>query len=296
MNYTIAQESRIGGRKINQDRVASLATEDAVLMIVADGMGGHLHGEVAAQIAIDTITGRFRSEAKTRLADVAAFLAGALQQAHETIVRYTTRCHIPAGAAPRTTCIACVVQDGQVTWAHAGDSRLYLIHRQPEGPARVARTRDHSIVQNMIDAGSLSHAEAATHPLRNRVFSCLGGHETPRIELSSAILLHDGDLIALCSDGAWAPLGDTLATELGRAPLIRSVPRALDVAERAAGPGADNLTLIAMRWEAPVALTEAPSDASFGDTYIGQAPLSDGEIERAIAELRRRPLNSNGTS
>lgn len=296
MKYTIAQESRIGGRKINQDRVASLATEDAVLMIVADGMGGHLHGEVAAQIAIDTVTRRFRSEAKTRLADVAAFLAGTLQQAHEAIVRYTIRCRIPADAAPRTTCIACVVQDGQVNWAHAGDSRLYLIHRQPEGPARIARTRDHSIVQNMVDAGSLSHAEAATHPLRNRVFSCLGGHEAPRIELSATVLLQDGDLIALCTDGAWGPLGDTLATELGRAPLARSVPRVLDAAERAAGSGADNLTLIAMRWEAAPAVAKTPSDKSFCDTYIGQAPVSDGEIERAIAELRRRPSNSNGTS
>ena len=295
MNYTIAQESRIGGRKINQDRVASVATEDAVLMIVADGMGGHLHGEVAAQIAIDTATGRFRSEAKTRLADVATFLAATLQQAHEAIVRYTTERRIPPHAAPRTTCIACVVQDGQARWAHAGDSRLYLIHRQPEGPARVGRTRDHSVVQRMIDVGSLSHAEAATHPLRNRVFSCLGGDEAPRIELSSAIPLQDDDVIALCSDGAWSPLGDKLATELGRAPLTRSVPHVLDAAERAAGPGADNLTLIAMRWEAPPAVVETPSDASFCDTYIGQAPLSDGEIERAIAELRRRPSNSNGT-
>ncbi|MCX7150772.1 MAG: protein phosphatase 2C domain-containing protein [Rhodocyclales bacterium] len=289
MNYTLAQESRIGGRKINQDRVASLATEDAVLMIVADGMGGHLQGEVAAQIAIDTVTGRFRSEAKTRLADAAGFLAATLQQAHETIVRYAAECRIPPHAAPRTTCIACVVQDGQANWAHAGDSRLYLIHRMSEGPARVARTRDHSIVQRMIDAGSLNHAEAATHPLRNRVFSCLGGDEAPHIELSSAILLQDGDIIALCTDGAWSPLGDTLVTELGRAPLTSSVPHLLDAAERAAGPGADNLTLIAMRWE-------APSAPSFCDTYIGQAPLSDAEVERAIAEIRRRPPNSNGAS
>ncbi|MDO8788603.1 MAG: protein phosphatase 2C domain-containing protein [Sulfuritalea sp.] len=290
MNYTLAQESRIGGRKINQDRVASVATEDAVLMIVADGMGGHLHGEVAAQIAIDTVTGRFHSEAKTRLADVAGFLAATLQQAHETIVRYATECRIPPHAAPRTTCIACVVQDGQANWAHAGDSRLYLIHHLSEGPARVARTRDHSIVQRMIDAGSLNHAEAATHPLRNRVFSCLGGDETPHIELSLAISLQDGDLIALCTDGTWVPLGDTLATELASAPLTRSVPHLLDVAERAAGPGGDNLTLIAMRWEAPVAADKASSAPSFCDTYIGQAPISDDEIDRAIAQIRHRQL------
>ncbi|MCK9380913.1 MAG: protein phosphatase 2C domain-containing protein [Sulfuritalea sp.] len=294
MNYTIAQESRIGGRQINQDRVAWLSTADAVLMVVADGMGGHLQGEVAAQIVIDTLTERFRAEAKTRLADPARFLAATLQQAHETIVRYATECRIPSHAAPRTTCIACVVQDGKAVWAHAGDSRLYLIHRLAEGPARVAQTRDHSIVQRMIDAGSLSPADAATHPLRNRVFSCLGGDEAPQIEVSGAIPLHDGDLIALCTDGAWSPLGETLVTELGRAPVTRTVPHLLDAAEQAAGPGADNLTLIAMRWEAPAAVAEAPT---FCDTYIGQAPLSDEEIDRAITEIRRRiPHKANGAS
>jgi serine/threonine protein phosphatase PrpC len=89
----------------------------------------------------------------------------------------------------------------------------------------------------MVDAGSLSDAEAASHPLRNRVFSCLGGDEAPQIEVSRRVSLQDGDLIALCTDGAWSPLGETLVAELGRAPLNRSVPHLLDAAERAAGPG-----------------------------------------------------------
>ena len=297
MNYTIAQESRIGGRETNQDRAAWLATEDAALMVVADGMGGHLQGEVAAQIAIDTVTACFRGEAKTRLADPAGFLAAALHQAHQTIVRYAADCRIPPHAAPRTTCIACVVQDGQASWAHAGDSRLYLIHGHSEGQARVAHTRDHSVVQRMIDAGSISHAEAASHPLRHRVFSCLGGDVTPQIEVSPAVPLQDGDLIALCTDGAWLPLGDTLVTELGRAPLTSSVPHLLDAAEHAAGPGADNLTLIAMRWEAtdPAEIPRNLTPAAPPEPLA--APISDAEIERAIAEIRRRvPHPPNGAS
>ena len=142
MNYTIVQESRIGGREINQDRVAWLATPDAVLMVVADGMGGHLQGEVAAQIAIDTMIERFRAEAKTLLADPARFLVATLNQVHQAIVNYATECRIPPHAAPRTTCIACVVQNGQAIWAHAGDSRLYLIHgRAPERQRRRADPR-----------------------------------------------------------------------------------------------------------------------------------------------------------
>lgn len=278
--YSIAQESRIGGREVNQDRVASLATDEALLMVVADGMGGHLQGEVAAQLAVDVVVDRFRGEATPRLADPGAFLGAALHRAHATIVRYAADCRMPAHAAPRTTCIACVVQDGCARWAHAGDSRLYLIHERPAGPSRVARTRDHSVVQRMLDEGSISHAEAVGHPQRHRVFSCLGGDVAPHIELSEAIPLENGDLIALCTDGAWSPLGDRLVRELG-APLTTTVPRLLDAAERAAGPRADNLTLIALRWEA----------------VAGAAASHADEIGRAIAEIRRRhPHKPEGAS
>ena len=290
MNYTIAHDTRIGGREVNQDRAAWLATEKAVLMVVADGMGGHLQGEVAAQIAIDTLVERFRAEATPRLANPADFLAASLLLAHRTIVRYAADCRIPAHVAPRTTCIACVVQEGSASWAHAGDSRLYLIHQHPEGPAKVARTRDHSVVQRMVDEGSISAAEAIGHPLRNRVFSCLGGDAAPQIEVSAAIPLREGDLLALCTDGAWSPLGESLVAEIGRAPLTTTVPHLLDAAERAAGPGADNLTLIAMRWG-------APDPDAVGERKAREAPVSDVDLEQAIAQIRRRnPHNPNGAS
>jgi serine/threonine protein phosphatase PrpC len=297
MNFSIAQESRIGGREVNQDRAAWLATPDAVLMVVADGMGGHLQGEVAAQIAIDTFLERFRDEAKTLLADPARFLSGTLNQVHHTIVRYTAACGISSHAAPRTTCIACVVQNGQATWAHAGDSRLYLIHGNEQSTGGVVRTRDHSVVQRMVDDGMISGADAAGHPVRNRVFSCLGGAELPHIEVSPAVALDDGDLIALCTDGAWSPLGEALVSELRRSPLNASVPTVLDAAEEVAGPRADNLTLLVMRWEAP-----DPDSATLdGQRAVppGRAlpPISDEEIDRAVAEIRRRiPFNPNGAS
>ncbi len=299
MNYTIVQESRIGGREINQDRVAWLATADAVLMVVADGMGGHLHGEVAAQLAIDTMIGRFRGEAKTLLADPARFLVATLNQVHQTIVSYAAECRIPPHAAPRTTCIACVVQNGQASWAHAGDSRLYLIHGREQNANGVVRTRDHSVVQRMIDDGSLSHAEAAGHPWRNRVFSCLGGDAPPHIEVSPAVPLQDGDLIALCTDGAWSPLGEALVAGLRRAPLNlnTSVPNLLDAAERAAGPAADNLTLIAMRWGAPDPDTVTRDMSLAVPPERALAAISDEEMDRAVAEIRRRiPYNPNGAS
>lgn len=295
MNYSITQESRIGGRDINQDRATWLATDDTVLMIVADGMGGHLHGEVAAQLAIDIIGERFRREATPRLTDPSAFLANALRYAHESIVRHALACRISAHAAPRTTCIACIVQDGQATWAHAGDSRLYLVHGRAGERQRVLQTRDHSIVQRLVDDGMISREQAASHPMRNRVFSCLGGSSEPQIEVSEPVSLQDGDLIALCTDGTWSPLGDALVAALARDPLTSSVPGVLDAAERAAGPNADNLSLIAMRWVAPDPDGDTLNLRDDGTVPLPLQKISDDELERAVAEIRSRlPYTQNG--
>jgi serine/threonine protein phosphatase PrpC len=121
----------------------------------------------------------------------------------------------------------------------------------------------------------------------------------PHIEVSPAMTLRDGDLIALCTDGAWSPLGETLVAELGRASPDTTVPRLLDAAERAAGPGADNLTLITMRWEAhdPDADTNTLDRRPAEQKTATETPISDEDIENAIATIRRRiPLTPNGAS
>ena len=169
MKFTIFQESRVGRRRTNQDRVAYCYSREALLMILADGMGGHLHGEVAAQIAVQFVTQSFQREAKPSLPDVVLFLPRALSSAHHAILDYAFDKNLPD--APRTTVVACIVQDSQAYWAHAGDSRLYLLRRG--GVA--AQTRDHSRVQMMMDQGLLDAEGAAKHPSRNRIYSCLGG-------------------------------------------------------------------------------------------------------------------------
>ncbi|HLA35194.1 MAG TPA: protein phosphatase 2C domain-containing protein [Rhodocyclaceae bacterium] len=292
MIFSIAQDSRIGGRSVNQDRAAWYATSDAVLMIVADGMGGHLQGEVAAQIAVDTVTNYFRRVAKPRLLDSRRFLKAALNLAHESIVRYADECKIPAHVAPRTTCIACVVQNGMAHWAHAGDSRLYLIHgKGSTASTEAVHTRDHSMVQRLLDEGRLSPAEIATHPLRHHVFSCLGGDQPPQVDVADPVALADGDVIALCTDGLWAVVDEQLPRRLRWAPLDTTVPQLLDSAAAAAGESADNLTLIAMRWQAPDpdAITVCESLApSSGRVSADDLPISDDEIDQAVLEIQRR--------
>ncbi|AUM01100.1 MAG TPA: serine/threonine-protein phosphatase [Pseudothauera hydrothermalis] len=296
MKFTIYQESRVGRRKSNQDRIAYCYSRDALLLVLADGMGGHLHGEVAAQIAVQFITQAFQREALPLLHDPSMFLSRALANAHNAILDYAFDKDLPE--APRTTVVACVVQEGQAQWAHAGDSRLYLLR----GGRIIAQTRDHSRVQLMMDQGLLDAQSASRHPGRNRIYSCLGGSHPPQVEFSKPVALRDNDTLALCSDGLWGPLGDAgILLGLSDTFVQEAVPRLMDKAEQLAGAGCDNLSLIAVRWHddsAPLSAdsvstqTMAMNDfATKLDSFeLSRTPandieLTDDEIERAIAEI-----------
>jgi serine/threonine protein phosphatase PrpC len=244
MQFSIYQESRRGARRSNQDRIAYCYSKDALLMLVADGMGGHLHGEMAAQIAMQFITEAFRREAKTILPDPALFLRRSMTGAHHAIIGQAAEGGLPE--SPRTTCVACVVQDGSACWAHAGDSRLYHIR---DGRI-LAQTKDHSRVQQLIDQGRVREEAYAAHPERNRIFNCLGSAKPPQVDLSEVVPLHAGDTLMLCSDGLWGPLsGKMISGALQKSGIMQAVPELLDEAERRAGRECDNLSVIGLTWE-----------------------------------------------
>lgn len=244
MQFSIYQESRRGARRTNQDRIAHCYSKNALLMLVADGMGGHLHGAMAAQVAVDFITAAFRREAKSVLADPVRFLRRSIAGAHDAIIEHAAAAGLPE--APRTTCVACVVQNDAACWAHAGDSRLYHIR---EGRI-LAQTKDHSRVQQLIDQGRMREEAVAAHPERNLILNCLGSARMPQVELSEAVRLLPGDTLLLCSDGLWSPLSAKIISGavLNRA-IIEAVPALLDEAERRAGRECDNLSAIAVSWE-----------------------------------------------
>ena len=210
MKFTIYQESRPGKRPNNEDRIAYSYSRDALLMVVADGMGGHHHGEVAAQLAVQYLMDVFQREAKPTIADPFLFLQRGFNNAHEAIIDYSVAHAL--SDSPRTTCVACIVQDNIAYWAHAGDSRLYHLRR-----GRVeAVTRDHSRVQMLLDDGLINAAQAATHPDRNKIYTCLGGFDAPEIEFSRKTPLEAGDLLVLCTDGVWGGVsGESMAGLLG---------------------------------------------------------------------------------
>ena len=294
MRFTIFQESRVGKRKTNQDRVAYSYTRDALLLVLADGMGGHLYGEVAAQISVQFIAQSFQQEARPKVSDPVLFLSRVLSNAHHAILDYAFDKQL--SDVPRTTIVACLVQEGVAHWAHAGDSWLYMIRKNK----LAAQTRDHSRVQLMLDQGLLDAEAAAVHPGRNRIFSCLGGNHPPQIEFSRGVSLINGDVLAICSDGVWGPLdADTIVNTLADGRVMDGVPKLMNQAETLGGPQCDNMTLIAMTWhddqqeDIPdtVSTRTMPADAyttqmeGFGRSKRDQEDLSEDEIERAIREI-----------
>lgn len=298
MKFTIYQESRLGKRANNEDRLAHCYSRDALLMVVADGMGGHYYGEIAAQIAVQSLVESFQREATPAIADPFLFLQKAMINAHRAIIDFTDAHNLKD--SPRTTCVACIIQDNIAYWAHAGDSRLYLMR---DGKVLI-HTRDHSRVQLLKDQGVINEAQAAVHPDRNKVYSCLGGPKTPEIEFSRKTPLEAGDVLALCTDGLWGVIpGETMAVALKSDNLMQAVPMLLGQADIRGGPNADNLSIVAVRWEdsyreertgpSSVVSTQLMSrdtvttklDA-FGRNPSYKTELSEEEIERAIDEIR----------
>lgn len=244
MKFAIYQSSCIGGRKYNQDRVAYAYSNGALLLVLADGMGGHLHGELAAQMAVHAFVEAFGQAARSRVPEPEAFLREIMQRAHQDIIRYAREQKLAGN--PGTTCVAALVQDGQVYGAHAGDSRLYLLR----GREVVARTRDHSVVQQWADWGVIRPEEMKTHPDRNRITNCLGGAEDMfYVESLPVIPAQPGDVLLLCSDGLWGPLEDAeIAAEFIHAPLPETLEQLIRKALGREGPRADNTTAVAVRW------------------------------------------------
>ena len=292
MQFSVYQVSRKGGREKNEDRMGYCYTRDAGLFALADGMGGHPEGEVASQLALQTLSALFQREAKPQLADPLRFLHDAIIAGHHQLIRYAT------GRAlmdtPRTTIVACVIQGNAAYWAHCGDSRLYLVRNDK----LVARTRDHSYSE-------LQETLAQVVPIgdrvnRNVLFTCLGSPGKPVIDTAGPLLIEPGDRLMLCSDGLWGAVSDEVITDvLASHPISNAVPELVERALREAGERSDNVSVIAVEWEAAEDLDSRSgiSTLSIGDEVFASTiqagigsdgsadDLDDAEIERSIREI-----------
>ncbi|KUM03715.1 serine/threonine-protein phosphatase [Chromobacterium subtsugae] len=241
MKLSIFQESRIGGRSYNQDRLALAHSRDTVMLVVADGMGGHMRGEVAAQITVDLLSELFYQQAAPTLSYPNRFLVNAISSVHQVILEYAADHRLPD--VPSTTVVVAIIQQGQLYWCHVGDSRLYLL----DGQGMRLRSRDHSQVQRLIDQGLLSEEGAKTHPDRNKIYNCLGATSDPDIDIGERQEVGPGCSIVLCTDGLWSQVQDGEMEKVFAGRHVNQVlPALINVAERRAGAGGDNLSALAV--------------------------------------------------
>lgn len=288
MKFSVFQVSRKGGRVKNEDRMGYCYTRESGLFVLADGMGGHPEGEVAAQMALQTIAALYQREARPTLKDVKAFLASAVMSAHQQIMRYAGNKGMLD--TPRTTVVAAVMQGNSATWVHCGDSRLYVV-RDGE---MLTRTRDHSHAERPRPTPG---AESLN---RNLLLTCLGSPTTPMFDISDPLPLQQGDRIMLCSDGLWGVMDEMqIVRILATRPVADAAPELVEMALRRGGSNGDNVTMIALEWQTPDSpgvdrgiSTDSISEGVFASTIQAGMPseteavdLDEDAIERSIAEI-----------
>jgi serine/threonine protein phosphatase PrpC len=244
VKYTIGEHTLRGSRRINQDRIAFAERDNAVLMVLADGLGGHARGELASELLTQTIIQQFTSIRQPLIEQPSAFLALSILHAHK-MIKAMGEAHRPP-INPRTTCVVCLVQNGYAYWAHVGDSRLYLFRNGK----LVERTQDDTMIERMRQEGVLTEEEMLTHPDKSRLLKCVGGPKEPSISLGQETLLNPGDIILLCTDGLWEALPqETIIGYLHRGDLGDAVVDLLLAAESERGGSSDNISAIALRWD-----------------------------------------------
>ncbi|OZG72601.1 hypothetical protein BTA51_15480 [Hahella sp. CCB-MM4] len=266
MRFDVAGHTDIGAvRKANEDSVDWYLSpsRETALAVVADGMGGHAGGAKASQMAIEVFVATLAMPlASKKLIDLER-LRGALytaaEQAHESICQ--ARSEQPEYGKMGTTLVALWAQNHQASILHVGDSRCYRIRPQGQNTRMEQLTRDDSVVQSMVEDGTISAEEAELSPYRNMLTQAVGS--------DGGIIVHQmdvdvepGDLYLLCSDGLYNELssGDVLQIlqaegaliELTESeadqpePNLKRISFKLAEAAKAAG-GHDNISVILLR-------------------------------------------------
>ena len=208
------------------------------LAVIADGMGGYEGGQEASRLAVETVRHIYDRDCTGNAQEV---LVAALRHAHQTIQRYAME-H-PELRGMGTTCTAIAIIHRQLYFAHVGDSRLYLMR----GGSISRLTRDHSYVGRLVENGIVRCEDAESHPQRHILTAALGSgnHVTPQVP-ETPVLLQEGDLLLLCTDGLWSQVGeqDILRTVQANPPA-EACQRLVKLAHKRGAP--DNVTVQILR-------------------------------------------------
>jgi protein phosphatase len=244
----VAQRTDIGRtRASNEDNLISVVPEDqrllqarGALFVVSDGMGGHSRGDVASELAIQTVK---ESYYQNLHGDIPTALKEAIERANAAIYQENAAVEArgaASGPGMGATCVAAVLHEQMLYAANVGDSRVYVLHA---GQLRQV-TRDHSVVARMVERGELSADEARTHEKRNVIYRALGDADVA-VDLFNEPV-EAGDTLILCTDGLCGVVPDAdLRAVVERYDPEESVRQLIARANDAGGP--DNVTAIVVR-------------------------------------------------
>jgi PPM family protein phosphatase len=270
-------------RRVNEDSLLA----DPPVFVVADGMGGAQAGEVASRLAIEAFEAGLPDDGSPE-----ERLAARAHEANAAIYELAHRDEDRAGMG--TTLTAALVGEGEVSLAHVGDSRAYLLR---DGELR-RLTRDHSLVQEFVDQGKLTEQQAAEHPQRSIITRALGPESSVHVD-GRTYSARDGDVFLLCSDGLTSMIGEEeVRGILAGAAALHDAGEALIDAANAAG-GRDNITVVLFRVAEAAdgragagagATSEQPRvHAAHGEQETGVIRAAEPAAARAAAGTAVRP-------
>ena len=196
MHVVTAIRSSTGGRSKNQDDADHFSQNGLAGWVLADGLGGHRGGGLAASLATDAMMDTCKEQGRLARETISAAAQAAQERLHERQQKH------PEYSRMRTTFVLLLVDpdDGRALWGHAGDSRLYHFR---DG-AIVNRTKDHSVVQALVDAGELDPDDQRDHDASHRILRALGDADAANPDVAeAAVPVQPGDAFLLCSDGFW---------------------------------------------------------------------------------------------
>ena len=213
----VALLSDRGGRNYHEDACGHWHSERHLCCVLADGAGGHGGGDIASKIAVQELIGSFSREPSN---DGQA-LAGLVRRTNDALIKQRVPGTPRQDMHSTAVCLVIDFVNHQAHWAHAGDSRMYWLRA---GKVH-ARTRDHSLVQALVDAGVLTEQQMQNHPKRSELRSALG-IAAEQLEVTGSKggdAVQAGDVFMLCTDGLWEYIGDTV---LERTLAAAATPRA----------------------------------------------------------------------
>jgi serine/threonine protein phosphatase PrpC len=255
MQFQFGNHSDIGKvRNVNEDYLGYFNTQNGHVFVVCDGMGGHVGGAAASQLAVGSIRTFFEHQYYDHPREA---LRQSVLYANGQIYVQSQQTTELRGMG--TTCVVLLVREEEVYYAHVGDSRIY----QLSGSSLTRLTKDHSYVQTLVDQGVISNEEAETHPRRNELTRALGVDRSVEVEVCSMPLpAQAGDLFMLCTDGLFGVMNDALIRQLlqeNASPQQKSV-KLVQRANEAGGP--DNITVQIVQFESVHTSGAIPPQAS----------------------------------